>query len=77
VHISRFYKTSAVQTPTTAPIASPCIRNCCLDENDICLGCYRSITEITGWSKASEDEKAEIIHQCRLREQDRRNFPVK
>jgi predicted Fe-S protein YdhL (DUF1289 family) len=46
---------------------SPCVRNCCLDENDICLGCYRSIAEICGWSAAPEAEKREILVRCRLR----------
>ena len=31
-------------------IYSPCVRNCCLDNNDICLGCFRSLSEITQWS---------------------------
>ena len=36
-----------------APIESPCVRNCCLNEEDICLGCYRSLEEILQWSKFS------------------------
>ena len=38
-------------------LESPCVRNCCLDENDICLGCHRSISEICGWSAATEEKK--------------------
>ena len=34
-------------------IESPCVRNCCLNEEDICLGCYRSLEEILQWSKLS------------------------
>ena len=52
-------------------IPSPCVRNCCLDDNDVCLGCFRTITEICGWSAASEAEKAEILARCGLRRQDR------
>ena len=33
-----------------AKVESPCIRNCCLDNNDICMGCFRSLTEITQWT---------------------------
>jgi len=33
---------------------SPCVRNCCLDENDICMGCFRSLTEITQWTVVDE-----------------------
>ena len=54
-------------------VDSPCVRNCCLDENDICLGCYRSITEICGWSKASAQEREEILERCRMRYEERRD----
>jgi len=54
-------------------VPSPCVRNCCLDENDICVGCRRSISEIVGWSAATEDEKREILIRCRLRYEQRRD----
>ena len=47
---------------------SPCIRNCCLDETDICLGCYRTLSEITSWSASTDEEKRAIRIQCNLRE---------
>lgn len=48
-------------------INSPCVRNCCLDQGDICLGCFRSLDEILQWSKATEQEKQEILHLTDLR----------
>lgn len=42
-------------------IVSPCVRNCCLNENDICLGCFRSIDEICQWAGATEREKQKIL----------------
>jgi len=30
-------------------VESPCVGNCCLDTEDICLGCYRHLDEITSW----------------------------
>lgn len=42
-------------------IESPCVRNCCLNEHDICVGCYRSLDEILRWSKVSEDERSRIL----------------
>lgn len=48
-------------------VLSPCNRNCCLDENDICIGCSRSISEIVGWNEATENEKREILIRCRFR----------
>ncbi len=31
-------------------IESPCVRNCCLNEYDVCLGCFRTLTEIKQWT---------------------------
>ncbi|BCG64344.1 MAG: putative protein-disulfide isomerase [Methyloprofundus sp.] len=48
-------------------IESPCVRNCCLNNDDICLGCFRSLDEITGWSQASELEKQAILDKATVR----------
>src|SRR6185369_13637634 len=44
--------------PPTDPLASPCVRNCCLDEGNVCMGCGRSLEEIIAWSTASAAEKS-------------------
>lgn len=54
-------------------IESPCIRHCCLDDNDICVGCFRHINEITGWQKLSEQEQSTIVSSCEKR---RKNKPL-
>ena len=46
---------------------SPCISVCLLDEQDICVGCYRSAEEITDWFMADADEKREILARCSAR----------
>ena len=46
---------------TSSSIDSPCIRNCCLNDDDICLGCGRSLREITAWSVASDEVKKRIL----------------
>ena len=46
---------------------SPCISICALDENDICMGCYRSAQEITDWFMASDEEKRQILVRVRER----------
>jgi hypothetical protein len=48
-------------------VQSPCVRNCCLDENDICLGCFRSLKEITRWSAADSRERNTILQQAHNR----------
>ena len=42
-------------------VASPCVRNCCLDQQDICLGCGRTLAEILAWGSASRIEKQQIL----------------
>ncbi|MBU2180542.1 MAG: DUF1289 domain-containing protein [Gammaproteobacteria bacterium] len=46
---------------------APCQRNCCLDQDDICLGCGRSLTEITGWHQADSAQKQQILELARQR----------
>lgn len=47
---------------------SPCIRHCCLDEQDICLGCHRSLSEIMEWSDSSNESKLHILKLANTRE---------
>lgn len=49
-------------------IISPCIGQCRLDENEMCIGCYRSKAEITGWINSSTDEKIAIVVRCKKRQ---------
>jgi len=44
-----------------AKVESPCIRNCCLDGNDICMGCFRSLTEITQWTLVDEKTRRAFL----------------
>jgi len=46
-------------------VITPCVGRCDLDENDICMGCYRSVAEIAGWVDKSEDEKIDIVIRCK------------
>lgn len=51
-------------------ITSPCVRNCCLNADDVCLGCFRSLEEIVGWSQSTELQKLEIIKLTKVRKAD-------
>jgi len=42
-------------------IASPCVGVCALDANDICEGCFRSVSEITRWAGMDTEEKKRVI----------------
>lgn len=58
-------------TQTPCGIASPCIRNCCLDDQDVCLGCGRSLDEIRRWGQANDGERLAILERARLRRTER------
>ncbi|UTW00774.1 DUF1289 domain-containing protein [Marinomonas rhizomae] len=56
------------ETHKTDPnIKSPCIRQCCLDGDDVCVGCYRTITEIMDWQKSTQSQKLEVLANCSIR----------
>ena len=57
---------------TTPSTQSPCVRNCCLDENDVCLGCGRLLDEILRWRSMSDVEREEILVLARNRRMQRR-----
>ncbi len=40
---------------------TPCIRICQLQGN-ICIGCYRTIEEITNWLKYTDEQRQQIIN---------------
>lgn len=48
-------------------LPSPCVRNCCLDEHDICLGCGRSLDEIRDWSSAPDPQRQLILDRAAAR----------
>lgn len=39
---------------------NPCVRNCCLDENNVCMGCGRRLAEILEWHHADADRRSTI-----------------
>ena len=41
-------------------IVSPC-QNVCKIENDVCIGCFRTLDEISSWIKLSKEKRAKII----------------
>ena len=52
-------------------ITSPCIKNCCLDTNDVCIGCFRQLDEIMLWGKSdtSNEQKQQILTNSNERKQ--------
>jgi hypothetical protein len=48
-------------SPADTAVASPCIDVCKLDAQGLCIGCRRTIGEISEWSGASETRWLEIL----------------
>jgi uncharacterized protein len=51
----------------SAPVPSPCIDICRLDAQGLCIGCRRTIGEISEWSRASEARRREIVRGLAVR----------
>lgn len=47
----------------------PCVRVCCLNDKDVCIGCYRSLEEIKLWDQATNLLRTSILQNAELRRQ--------
>lgn len=47
--------------------SSPCTRVCCLDDQNVCLGCGRTLDEIRRWSQMSDAERVKVNELARAR----------
>ncbi|HET7921441.1 MAG TPA: DUF1289 domain-containing protein [Gammaproteobacteria bacterium] len=52
-------------------LPSPCVRNCCLNEQEICLGCGRSLDEIRDWGEAEDAVRRQILARAEARRAER------
>jgi predicted Fe-S protein YdhL (DUF1289 family) len=57
-------------------IASPCCRNCCLNMQDVCMGCGRTYQEIIAWHSADDSGKAAILAAAALRLQQQTSLGI-
>jgi hypothetical protein len=52
-------------------LASPCINICQMDTpSGLCIGCFRTITEITAWSRIDDAQRARILAAVAQRRQE-------
>ncbi|MDO9588693.1 MAG: DUF1289 domain-containing protein [Brevundimonas sp.] len=61
---------SAAQNPPGPPrsIPTPCVKVCIVDgATSLCLGCWRTLTEIGGWSGFPDEERARIMAELPAR----------
>ena len=48
-------------------VQSPCIDICRLDAQQLCIGCRRTIGEISEWSRATDARRREILSDLKAR----------
>jgi predicted Fe-S protein YdhL (DUF1289 family) len=48
-------------------IKSPCNNICKLNNENICIGCKRSLDEIASWSKLTDVDKLKILEEIKNR----------
>ena len=49
-------------------IVTPCVNICRMDDaNHYCIGCFRTLEEIKGWSQMTDAERAAVIAQLESR----------
>lgn len=53
-----------------AGVASPCINVCKMGDGGLCTGCFRTLDEIAAWSRASEDQRLNILAAVERRRAD-------
>lgn len=64
---------SSTVAPTPRPrppraIATPCVKVCIVDgPSGLCLGCFRSLQEIGGWSGLTDEQRATIMSELPAR----------
>jgi predicted Fe-S protein YdhL (DUF1289 family) len=55
------------------PIASPCNSICSLNDEDTCIGCFRTREEIREWSVLDDYQRLDVLVLCG--ERARKNNP--
>lgn len=50
--------------PAPAPIRSPCVLVCVMDdESGLCLGCFRTLDEVAGWSGLTPEGRDSVMDE--------------
>jgi predicted Fe-S protein YdhL (DUF1289 family) len=54
----------------TKPV-SPCIQVCTLDDDQVCIGCGRTVDDIIAWTRLTDPQKWDVIARSAQRKSDR------
>lgn len=55
-------------------IKSPCISVCALNDDGVCIGCWRDVEEIAGWREFSNPQKQEVLKKAVARARESGNW---
>lgn len=55
---------NAAEIKRSDDVKSPCISICKLNDQKICIGCFRSLDEIAVWSQLNALEKQAVLGRC-------------
>ena len=56
------FNAAAMSQQPPRPVVTPCVKVCIVDgPTGLCLGCYRTLQEIGGWSALSDEVRAGIM----------------
>jgi hypothetical protein len=69
VPMSLLPPSSTSQAPL--PVASPCVRRCTLDQDDVCIGCGRTLDDIRQWGAMSNEQRGECVARAAQRRHER------
>lgn len=58
------------QAEAVEPPDSPCIGVCTPDDEDYCMGCFRTMDEIEDWSDMTPEEQWAVVRELPSRDPD-------
>lgn len=54
-------------TPAPRRVGSPCVSVCLLNDQDVCVGCFRSADEITDWVMLDDSARQQVLERTHER----------
>jgi len=51
-------------------IPNPCVNLCSLNNNNVCIGCYRTIDEVGAWGRYDDEQRLQVLKNCEHRFQE-------
>lgn len=54
---------------TGQTIPSPCVKQCTLNEQNVCIGCWRNLEEIKQWAVTNDGIRKKVLSNIKKRQQ--------